>query len=68
MGNVTRFMDQFKQDTIAQVVEPNGWHLAHKAALEFFGYGTRAERFPHAEMSEKSYEECKIYFKKIIKR
>jgi hypothetical protein len=29
-----------------------GWHLAHKAALSFFGYGEPAERFPHAKVTK----------------
>ncbi|WP_415905137.1 hypothetical protein ACMXYW_02765 [Neptuniibacter sp. QD48_55] len=38
------------------IVAKHGWHLAHKAALEFMGYGKRFERFPHAVVSQEDYE------------
>ena len=49
------------------VVAKTGWHLAHKAALEYFGYGVRAERFPHPAISEDKYEELIPTFDLISK-
>jgi dihydrodipicolinate synthase/N-acetylneuraminate lyase len=37
------------------VVKKHGWHIAHKAALEFFGYGERNERFPHPVLPDQDY-------------
>ncbi len=48
-----------------QVVTKYGWHLAHKAALEFFGYGTRLERFPHASMLKSDFEIVKKTLEEI---
>jgi dihydrodipicolinate synthase/N-acetylneuraminate lyase len=41
-----------------EVVSKFGWHLAHRVALSFFGYGEIYERFPHAEMPQSSSSKC----------
>jgi dihydrodipicolinate synthase/N-acetylneuraminate lyase len=41
------------------VVAKYGWHMAHKAALEVFGYGKRVERFPHATLPNSYFAEAK---------
>ena len=44
------------------IVKKYGWHISHKAALEYFGFGQRFERFPHATMSDESYNySCKFF-------
>jgi len=55
----SRYLDKIEKPFFEGVVSKHGWHLAHKAALEFFGYGQRWERFPHARMSESSFEEIR---------
>lgn len=48
-----------------KIVQRYGWHIAHKAALEFFGYGTRIERFPHPQMPDSTYKQCEPIFRDI---
>lgn len=44
------------------VVKVFGWHLSHKAALEYFGFGSRWERFPHDCLTEPNYQvACKTF-------
>jgi dihydrodipicolinate synthase/N-acetylneuraminate lyase len=47
------------------VVAKYGWHLAHKVALEYFGYGHRYERFPHAAVSEVEFSKLKPLFEQM---
>ncbi len=47
------------------VVKKVGWHLAHKATLEFFGYGHRYERFPHATLPHNDFEQLNNVLSKI---
>ena len=43
---VNFYVDNIERPFFDEIVKKHGWHLAHKAALEFFGYGYRYERFP----------------------
>ena len=49
------YCDHIESPFFQNVVSKHGWHLAHKAALEFFGYGVRHERFPHATLTQSEY-------------
>lgn len=59
------YLSEVEDPFFNQIVSKYGWHIAHKAALEYFGYGTRWERFPHAMMAPREYEECKSIFSNI---
>lgn len=48
-----------------EVVSKHGWHVSHKAALEFFGFGPRFERFPHATLNDEQFERIKPVFERI---
>lgn len=48
METVNYYNENIEKPFFQKIVNKYGWHLAHKAALEFFGYGQRYERFPHA--------------------
>ena len=48
-------------------MKKHGWHLAHKAALEFFGYGYRYERFPHSVLTDRDYNELTVTLENIKK-
>ncbi|MDA8554976.1 hypothetical protein N9K98_07165 [Luminiphilus sp.] len=60
-----QYLDTIEKPFFEAVVSKHGWHLAHKAALEFFGYGERFERFPHARMSNASYASVKPTLEQI---
>jgi dihydrodipicolinate synthase/N-acetylneuraminate lyase len=62
---VNYYIENVEKPFFDKVVKQHGWHLAHKAALEFFGYGQRFERFPHAFLPEDSYHELMPTFEKI---
>jgi dihydrodipicolinate synthase/N-acetylneuraminate lyase len=65
MSLVNFYCNNIEKPFFDKVVEPSGWHLAHKAALEYFGFGTRNERFPHAVMPEADYKRYKPVFMSI---
>jgi len=50
METVNYYNENIEKPFFQKIVNKCGWHLAHKAALEFFGYGHRYERFPHATL------------------
>ena len=50
METVNYYNENIEKPFFQKIVNKYGWHLAHKAALEFFGYGQRYERFPHATL------------------
>lgn len=60
------YLKNIERPFFDEVVKKFGWHLAHKAALEYFGYGCRSERFPHAEMTNKDYMTASQTFGKIF--
>lgn len=47
------------------VVKKVGWHLASKAALEFFGYGHRYDKFPYVILSQNDFEKLDSVLTKI---
>ena len=49
------YSQRIEKPFFENVVKKHGWHIAHKAALEFFGYGERNERFPHAVLPDQDY-------------
>lgn len=51
-----------------EVVSKYGWHISHKAALEFFGFGPRFERFPHAALNDDQFERIKPVFERMDRR
>ncbi|MDB9957987.1 hypothetical protein OAD42_02765 [Oceanospirillaceae bacterium] len=59
------YLGSIEKPFFEDVVATFGWHLAHKAALEYFGYGERYERFPHAELRDEDYENATKTFVKI---
>ena len=50
METFNYYNENIEKPFFQKIVNKYGWHLAHKAALEFFGYGQRYERFPHATL------------------
>jgi dihydrodipicolinate synthase/N-acetylneuraminate lyase len=44
-----------------------GWHLAHKAALQYFGFSDRWERFPHSYLPDEQYKSLLPTFQEIEK-
>ena len=52
---VSSYCEKIEDPFFKQIATKYGWHLAHKAALEYFGYGTRWERFPHAQLPDSEY-------------
>ena len=59
------YLETIEKPFFDLVVSKYGWHLAHKAALEFFGYGKRCERFPHAQLHDEKYESLKPVLQRI---
>lgn len=45
------YLRKIEKPFFSECVSKFGWHLAHKAALSFFGYGQPVERFPHAKVT-----------------
>jgi dihydrodipicolinate synthase/N-acetylneuraminate lyase len=64
---IQMYLDNIEDPFFDQIVSKYGWHLSHKAILEYFGYGKRHERFPHASMSDHEYEKCTKVFSNISK-
>ena len=62
---VTFYNENIEKPFFDNVVKKYGWHLAHKAALEYFGFGKRFERFPHPVLPEENYEELVNVFDDI---
>ncbi len=62
---VAFFIENVEKPFFEKVVEKHGWHLAHKTALEYFGYGKRYERFPHPILSDIRHSELKVIFEDI---
>jgi len=52
---ISFYIENIEKPFFDKIVKCFGWHLAHKAALQFFGYGSRHERFPHPIMPFDSY-------------
>ena len=44
---INYYIENIEKPFFNYVVNKYGWHVSHKAACEFFGYGNRYERFPH---------------------
>lgn len=61
------YLAKVEQPFFTEVVEKYGWHLAHKVALEYFGYGSRNERFPHAALPDEINDELNRVFERIHK-
>lgn len=59
------YVESVEKPFFDEVVAKYGWHLAHKAALEFFGFGERHERFPHAVLDEAAYSAAAVVFSRI---
>ena len=59
------YLSNIERPFFEKVVANYGWHVAHKAALEFFGFGPRFERFPHACLDDNQYEKIKPIFDRI---
>ena len=56
------YLNNIEVPFFENVVKVFGWHLSHKAALEYFGFGTRWERFPHDCLTDQNYEAaCKTF-------
>ena len=51
-----------------QCVAKYGWHLAHKAALHYFGFGQPTERFPHAKVTSDIYSHMSLILSDIKKK
>jgi dihydrodipicolinate synthase/N-acetylneuraminate lyase len=62
---INYYNEKIENPFFNDVVNRVGWHLAHKAALEFFGYGLRYERFPHAILPHKDFEQLSSTLNKI---
>jgi len=62
---MTWYLEKVEIPFFTKVVSKVGWHLAHKAALEYFGYGKRYERFPHTELSDLKVKDINIIFNMI---
>jgi len=59
------YLENIEKPFFDDVVSIYGWHLGHKAALEYFGYGERNERFPHAILPDKAYQDVIPVFQSI---
>jgi len=62
---VNFYVDNIERPFFEKIVKKYGWHLAHKAALEFFGYGSRHERFPHSVLTDADYNKLEVTLKNI---
>lgn len=49
---IDSYLKKIEKPFFGECVKKFGWHLAHKAALSFFGYGEPVERFPHAQVTK----------------
>lgn len=59
------YLEKIEDPFFKNIVSKVGWHLAHKAALQYFGYGFRYERFPHPMLDEEKYKNCTKTFSQI---
>ena len=59
------YMANIEKPFFQNVVSNLGWHLAHKVALEYFGYGERYERFPHANVGEQEVTRANSHLEAI---
>lgn len=62
---IQNYLQLVEEPFFDKVVSRFGWHVSHKAALEYFGYGKRYERFPHPVMQENDYKNCVKVFDEI---
>ena len=62
---INYYIENIEKPFFNDVVNRYGWHISHKAALEFFGYGKRYERFPHPSLSSEDYNRAVLTFNKI---
>lgn len=62
---ISFYIENIEKPFFDEIVKIFGWHLAHKAALQFFGYGMRYERFPHPIMPLDSYNKISDTLKNI---
>tara|TARA_B100000900_G_C20586798_1_gene719941 strand:+ start:1345 stop:2283 length:939 start_codon:yes stop_codon:yes gene_type:complete len=62
---INYYIENVETPFFNDVVNRYGWHISHKAALEYFGYGKRYERFPHASLPEKDFEQLELVFSNI---
>ncbi len=62
---INYYIENIEKPFFDNVVDKYGWHISHKAALEYFGYGKRYERFPHASLPEKDFEQLELVFSNI---
>ncbi len=67
METINYYNENIEKPFFQKIVNKCGWHLAHKAALEFFGYGQRYERFPHAILPDKDFIQLSSIFSNIKK-
>jgi dihydrodipicolinate synthase/N-acetylneuraminate lyase len=59
------YLNKIEKPFFHKVVDKYGWHISHKAALEFFGYGERYERFPHAYLPNSEFIKLSDVFNDI---
>jgi len=59
------YLEKIEKPFFNMVVDKYGWHISHKAALEFFGYGKRCERFPHAYLPNSEFVQLNDIFNDI---
>lgn len=52
------YLEKIERPFFEKIVSVNGWHIAHRIALHFFGYGELVERFPHAIIKKSQMEEA----------
>ena len=65
IDTINYYIENIEKPFFNDVVNRYGWHISHKAALEFFGYGMRYERFPHASLLSQDYNKAVLTFNKI---
>lgn len=62
------YLNNIEKPFFDKVVSKYGWHVSHKAALEFFGFGSRFERFPHAILDDVDFEKIKPILQEISEK
>ena len=65
IDTINYYNENIENPFFNNVVKKVGWHLAHKAALEFFGYGHRYERFPHAILPDSDFDQLNSILSEI---
>ena len=59
---IKAYLSKVEKPFFDKCVSQYGWHLAHKAGLEYFGYGSRYERFPHPSLSDAEFVKiCPVF-------